>query len=261
MKKSFLAMIVFAVIFLATGQGFASPAASLLSDPSDDVVKVSYTGGLPSVDPSASRDEIDITSIALDESATNVSVSLSLKTAPVFDDSHVYWVVISFTGTEAMMGLIGTAGAWFWVGGYEESEVGYYVWVFSESSIISDPTSYLNVDNGSMTRVEGSKIVWETPKSYWGSLSNTGSWWVGAWAWYSDVAFSASATGSHYWDYAPNDESPWEAYLTDTETGNGNGDGEETSSEEDGLPIPGFTMAISLGAILSAAIIIKKRKL
>ncbi|MFX0066214.1 MAG: hypothetical protein ACFFC7_28970 [Candidatus Hermodarchaeota archaeon] len=228
-----------------------APPTTIGTDTTNDVEKISWTETVVyDYVKGDFKDEIDIVSVAVEESGDEVTLSITFQATPVVDSTHLYWVWISF----AAGGDQGTdAGAWFYAGGLNAEEVSSFWWVWKDVSNFST----FGTGEDSPTIV-GTTLSWITNGTYWDDISNSNDWEVAVWAWTSDdLSYEESITdGVSYWDYFPNDESAWEesdgtsSSSTPTTTTNGNGQPSPTPGFEFMIPIATLATLVLLPVIL-----------
>ncbi len=234
----------FLLLFLSITVVSAFPNATIGTDSTNDVERISWSQLSYDYDNGDYKDDIDIVSAAVEGSGDQVTLSITFQAAPVFDGTHLYWVWISFV-TDGEQGS--DAGAWFYAGGFESGSAEAFWWIWKDTT---DFGTFGTGDDDPV--IAGNNLSWVTNSTYWDNLGNSGNWEVAIWAWTSDgTSFAASATsGVSYWDYYPNDDSAWESDATTTEEiSNGNGD-----------EIPGFELFVSIATLTVIPILIKKRR-
>ncbi|MHA2387542.1 MAG: hypothetical protein ACXACW_02350, partial [Candidatus Hodarchaeales archaeon] len=238
--KQYMIIGTFILIFLSITVVNAIPNATIVTDSTNDVDKVTWSGLIYDHDNGDYRDDIDIMSAAVEENGNNIALSITFQGTPVFDGTHLYWVWISFeTGGEEGS----DTGAWFYAGGYESDSPEAFWWIMGDALDIE------TLGTGSdLPVIAGNTLSWVTNSSYWDDLANSGSWEVSIWAWTSDgTSFAESMTlGVSYWDYYPNEESDWNSELSETTTTDGGA--------------PGFDMFVSITTLIAIPIVIKQRR-
>lgn len=248
-KQAKINILLFLVLFFSVTAIRAVQNENLGSDSTNDVEKIKYSFPDYDYEKGDFKDEIDIVSLSVTEDSENITMTLTCEDAPVIDGYHLYWVWISFTGE----GTSGTdAGAWFWTGGYESTNVGANWWVWK------DTTDFTSLGTGSdkpIINEISNSLSWETNASYWDDLSNHATWTASAWAWTSDnTTYAQSLTGGFsYWDYYPNDDSVWNEDTDETSDTNG-----EPAFEA--APTPGLELTLSIISLPLVALIYRRRK-
>ena len=235
------------LIFLSLTISGALPSVSLGTDQANDVEKINGSGLPYEYEQGDFKNEIDIVSIAVEEVASDIKISVTFEGTPVIDATHLYWIWISFLDEG---GEDSDAGAWFHTGGFSGTAESFWM-------VAKNVTDFMNIGTGDDDpTIVSNTMSWSTSSTYWDDISNSNNWDVGVWAWTSDNATYVESimSGFSYWDYYPNDESAWEGESDSSTTTT------ESETEPNGNGTPGFELIVTFTSLAIVPVILRKRR-